>query len=110
MNPIQVKQDNLLLKYIRKSFKDSYETYGYRRIHKQSIYEGEIICSKQNVNMLMKQDALQVKCKKKSIRTTDSNHNLPISLNLIKQSFKEIRRPNQVWLGDYSDKKVIPMF
>jgi len=96
----QIKQQTLLLKYIRKLFYNSYETYGYRRVQKQLVNQEGIICSKQRVYILMKQNALHIKHKRKFIRTTDSNHDLPISLNLIKQSFKEIKRPNQVWLGD----------
>ena len=56
----------------------------------------------------MRKMGIQVKRKKRFIRTTDSSHNLRVYPNLIKNL--AIERIDQVWCSDYSDKKVIPTF
>jgi len=75
-----------------------HHVYGYRRMYQQ-LNEEHIPCSKKEVYKIMKQHHIQVKRRKKYIRTTDSNHHLPVSPNLLCQIFKATH-PNQVWLGD----------
>ena len=104
----QSRKDQLL-SHIRRIDKQVHHVYGYRRMYKQLKEEEHIACSKKEVYKIMKQHNIHPKRRKKYIRTTDSNHHLPVSPNLLGQTF-QATHPNQVWLGDYSDNVVMPMF
>jgi putative transposase len=47
-------------------------------------------------------DRLGLKCRhrRRFVRTTDSNHALPIAPNLLEQQFDQTSAPNQVWVTD----------
>ena len=76
---------------------EEYTKYGYRRITKQLQRQGEKINHKK-VLKLMNKHGLTVKKKFFKIRTTDSEHGLPVYPNLVKGL--EVVRLNQVWVAD----------
>lgn len=73
-------------------------TYGARRIRRILLAEGEKI-SRRRVIKLMKAQDLVCKTKKKFKVTTQSNHSLPISPNLLGRNFNA-EQPNEKWVGD----------
>jgi transposase InsO family protein len=71
--------------------------YGYRRISAQLQSLGYEVNSKR-VLRLMRQDNLLCFKKRFKVITTDSNHDLPVYPNLLKNA--KITGPNQVWASD----------
>ena len=72
--------------------------YGYRRVTKTLQRNGENINHKKVYRIMSENNILVKKKKKFKIITTDSNHNLPIYKNLIKDL--EVIRLNQIWVAD----------
>jgi putative transposase len=71
--------------------------YGYRRVTRQLQYDGFQVNHKK-VLRLMRESDLLCRIKRKWVRTTDSNHGLPVYSNLVKD--RRITGINQVWLAD----------
>jgi putative transposase len=71
--------------------------YGYRRVTRQLHDDGYEINHKK-VLRLMRESDLLCRIKRKWLRTTDSNHGLPVYRNLVKDV--QINGINQVWLAD----------
>jgi len=71
--------------------------YGYRRITQQLKREGWLVNHKK-VLRLMRESDLLCQIKRKRVKTTNSNHCLPVYPNLIKDM--AISRLNQVWIAD----------
>ena len=64
---------------IAKIHQESRETYGAPRIH-QKLKEAGENCGKKKVARLMKKQGIQgAAAKKFTVKTTDSNHNLPVA-------------------------------
>lgn len=92
------KQDNNLVDKIKKIHKDSYQTYGQRRIKLQLKKDG-IVCSKRRVKRIMNENGIFSKHRFKYKATTNSNHNYPIAPNILNQDFTA-NYPNEKWVGD----------
>jgi len=71
--------------------------YGYRGITQQLKREGWLVNHKK-VLRLMRESDLLCQIKRKRVKTTNSNHCLPVYPNLIKDM--AISRLNQVWIAD----------
>lgn len=99
-NSPQSLRDALLTGKIRQVFLESDRIYGARRIHMALRKAGEIT-SRRRVRRLMDEAGLMSKTKRKFLATTDSRHNLPVSDNLLKQSFC-VSQPNTVWVSDFT--------
>jgi putative transposase len=74
-------------------------TYGYRRITAQLHRVGWVI-NRKRVLRIMREDNLLCLRRKLFVRTTDSNHKLPVYLNLAKDLVP--RDVNQLWVADIS--------
>jgi putative transposase len=72
--------------------------YGSPRISKELKEQG-ITCSKNRVCKLMKKENLIPRARRKFKVTTDSNHNLKISPDLVKRDFNP-SKPNRLWVYD----------
>jgi transposase InsO family protein len=95
----QAEANQALLSKIRTIHKDNRGVYGSPRIH-EALVRQDVICGKNRVARLMKDEGIRAKGKKKfKPQTTDSNHSFPIAENLIKQDFS-VAGPNQLWLVD----------
>lgn len=93
----QKKKDKKLLKQIHKIAGD-FPTYGYRRITEQ-LKRQEITVNRKKVLKTMKKHGLLAKQKKRfKPKTTNSEHNLHVYPNLIKNL--KITDLNQVWQSD----------
>lgn len=56
-------------------------------------------CSENTVAKLMKTHAIRAKAPKRFVRTTDSNHKLPVAKNILDRDF-DPTDPNQSWCAD----------
>jgi transposase InsO family protein len=72
-------------------------TYGYRRVTKQLQRQGWDL-NKKRVQRLMREMGLLAKKKRKTRKTTNSEHDFPRYPNLVQDL--EIVRPDQVWVSD----------
>lgn len=92
------KDDSALVEEIKRVHKESYGTYGARRIKEQLNKDG-INCGKNRISRLMNENNIHSKLKRKYKATTYSNHNLNVAPNLLKQDFS-VSEPNKVYVGD----------
>lgn len=93
------EQENIILtKNIKTIFIDNKCRYGSRRV-RQSLVNMGFKVSRRRVCRLMKKENLYCKIKKKFKVTTNSNHKLYISPNLLNRNFSQ-SRPNKVYVGD----------
>ncbi|MUZ45441.1 IS3 family transposase [Shigella flexneri] len=74
------------------------ETYGTRRLQTELADNG-IIVGRDRLAGLRKELRLHCKQKRKFRATTNSDHNLPVTPNLMNQNFTPTA-PNQVWVAD----------
>lgn len=87
-----------LLYQIKEVFEKSKQRYGFRRIRADLNSQG-MQCSKERVRRLMKKHNITANIKKKYKRTTDSNHKLPVVLNLVNMMFNPVIA-NRYWTSD----------
>jgi transposase InsO family protein len=95
------ENDKLTLE-IRKIHKQSRETYGAPRIQAKLRNEGKRH-GKARIARIMKREGLQGVAKKKyRVKTTDSEHNLPIAERIFQTEIasSQVTRPNQFWASD----------
>lgn len=88
-----------LLDDIRRVHQDHRGRYGAPRIHATLRAEGQPV-SRGRVARLMRRHGIRAQLPRPfRVRTTDSNHTLPIAPNLLNQTF-QAERPDHVWLAD----------
>lgn len=87
-----------LLEKIKQLYKQSKDTYGSRRITEDLRDGGECV-SRNKVAEIMRQANLKGLPKRRWKTTTDSNHALPVSPNLLVREF-DVDAPDKVWVGD----------
>jgi transposase InsO family protein len=90
--------DDALLVHIKAIHAESRGGYGWPRVWKELLARG-IRVGKERVQKLMQLHGIRGKGKKRFKVTTDSNHALPISPNLLNREF-EVSVPDKVWAGD----------
>ena len=94
----QQRQDTLLveMRAIHTQFK---ARYGSPRMHKELVARGHACCVN-TVARLMRDHGIVAKSARKfRVRTTDSNHDLPVADNLLDRQFNP-SVANEVWLAD----------
>ena len=88
-----------LLPKIRAFFKASKKRYGSKRIHQDLLADSEVV-SERRVARIMKERRVSPRLnKRRKPITTDSNHKMSPSPNLLEQKFHCLA-PNVVWLAD----------
>jgi transposase InsO family protein len=99
-NPLskRANTDAFLTEKIKAVFIEGRENYGSRRIQNRLAQRG-IEISRKRIARLMDLAGLRCKIKRKFKVTTDSNHNLYITPNLLERQF-HVTSPNRVWVGD----------
>jgi len=90
--------DEALLVHIKALHAQSRGAYGWPRIWRELLARG-IRVGKQRVQQLMQRHGVRAKGKRRFKVTTDSNHDLPISANLLNREFM-VAEPDRVWVGD----------
>lgn len=83
---------------IKKSFHESYGTYGSPRVY-DDLIEWNYVISEKKVARLMHEMGLRATPEVKYVNTTDSNHDLHVYPNLLNQEFN-VEEPNRVWVAD----------
>lgn len=97
--PSRRERDNQqLLEKIRSIHVKSRKTYGSPRVHAQLRKQG-VRCSRKRVAGLMRRHQIWAELPKKRVRTTQSEHGLPVAPNVLKQDFSA-QRPNEKWVSD----------
>ena len=90
--------DDALLVHIKAIHAETHGGYGWPRIWKELLARG-IRVGKERVQKLMQLHGIRAKGKRRFKVTTDSNHDLPISPNLLDREFT-VAEPDKVWVGD----------
>lgn len=94
----QEKKRAALLQRIKEIFEESRRAYGSPRVYEQLRAEG-YTCNHKTVESLMQKNGLQARTKKRFKKTTDSDHDLEISPNLLDQDFT-VQELDEVWVSD----------
>ena len=87
-----------LIPVVLEAHRYSKGTYGTRRMSDEVKDHGSH-CGRYRARTLMSMAGVIAKQKRKFKVTTDSNHKLPVSSNLLQRQFSTAE-PNQVWVGD----------
>ncbi len=92
-------RDSELLPKIKAAVSQSKKRYGSKRVHQDLKADG-LHVSERRVARIMRENNVSPRlCKRRKPRTTDSNHSLKPSPNLLEQQFG-CSVPNRVWLAD----------
>jgi putative transposase len=88
-----------LLHNIQRIHWDNYKRYGSPRVHKTLKAEGHHV-GRARIEKIMRDNNLRgISRQKVRIKTTNSNHNLPVAENLLDRNFGALG-PNQKWCAD----------
>lgn len=91
-------ENEMLLEKITLSHEASGKRYGSPKIHQDLLDEG-IFCGLHRVERLMKVNGIYAKTKKKFKATTDSDHSLPVSENILDRNFT-VKEKDKVYVSD----------
>lgn len=83
---------------------EEFAGYGYRRVTKELKKRG-VTVNKKRVQRVMQDHQLQRRRKRRFVRTTDSNHGLPVYPNLVPDVV--IEKPDQVWAADITYVRLV---
>jgi transposase InsO family protein len=92
------ESDRMLAEFIEHIFNDHYGRYGSPRVWEELKGYGLRI-SRKRVERLMRKGGLRARQPKKWCKTTDSNHKLPVSDNVLGQEF-HAAYPGEKWVSD----------
>lgn len=90
--------DDELGRRIRVSHETSRGTYGSPRVHRDLERQG-VRVGRKRVERLMRREGLRGRVRRRFRRTTDSNHALPVAMNVLNRRFS-VDAPDRVWAGD----------
>ena len=88
-----------LLQDIRQIFWDSGKRYGSRRVRKDLERQGQRVGKARIEKLMQANDLRSITRKRVRIKTTDSNHNLPVAENVLDRNFGALN-PNEKWVSD----------
>ena len=91
-------RDLVLLFKIKQIYFKYRRTYGSPRIFKE-LKKAEFICSEKRIARIMQENSLVAIQKRKFRLTTDSNHDYPISPNLLNREFA-VEKADTCWVSD----------
>lgn len=95
----RAREDRRLAMLARKAHEESERRYGSPRVHEELKAQG-IAISRKRVIRLMQEQGLKGKTpRRRFVRTTDSNHSLPVAPNMLARNF-QASMPNERWVGD----------
>jgi len=92
-------RDHALLPKIKAFFRVSKKCYGSKRIHQDLLAAGEVVSERRVARIMKETRCLRFFASVEKPITTDSNHKLKPSPNLLEQKFHS-QTPNTVWLAD----------
>jgi putative transposase len=94
----RTQQETELLIQIRTAFQASRGTYGSPRIYRE-LQDQEVGCSLNRVARVMQKYQITARPLRRSVKTTDSSHSLPIASNLLERKFS-VGEPDTRWSAD----------
>lgn len=98
-NPRVTSRHEQLVEAIRKVHLQRYkDVYGSPRMTKELKAQG-VTCSENTVARVMKEAGIRAISRRLWVRTTDSNHRLPVAKNVLDRDFTPTR-PNAAWVAD----------
>ncbi len=100
------RDDAIMLEEIRAVLVE-FPGYGYRRVTKELQRRG-VLVNKKRIQRVMQHQHLQRKQKRRFVRTTVSDHGLPVYPNLITGVVPE--HPDQVWAADITYVRLVHGF
>ena len=92
------RQDTLLVE-IRAIHAEVKARYGSPRIHKELVARGHACCVNTVAKLMRANDIRAKTARKFRVRTTDSNHDLPVADNLLDRQFNP-SGANEAWVAD----------
>jgi transposase InsO family protein len=92
------KENERLVEKIKSAHIESRGIYGSPKMYRKLRRDGEAV-SRKRVARLMKEHGIKAQRAKKSRRTTDSRHTLPVAENVVARQF-QAERPDEVWTSD----------
>lgn len=90
--------DTALLTHIKAIHAETKAAYGWPRVWRE-LRHRHVRVGKERVRTMMRDHAIRARSKRKYKATTDSNHGLPISDNLLNRAFQP-EQPDRAWTGD----------
>ena len=95
----RAREDRKLLAEIRRIHEASRKTYGAPRVHAELRRRGWV-CGLNRVARLMRENGIRSKVYRRfRVRTTDSNHSLPVAANVVAREFTA-EAPDRLWVAD----------
>lgn len=97
----RTKSDATLTGQIREAFASSRGTYGSPRVH-QALSQSGIVCGENRVARLMRAAGIRPEPARRFVRTTDSDHGLPLFENRLDRDFapEAAGEVNRRWVSD----------
>lgn len=92
------RQDAELTAAIHHAHRVGRQTYGTPRL-KTALQDNGFVASRRRIARLRDAAGLKVRCVKRFVRTTNSNHDHPIAPNGLNRDFA-VAAPNTVWVSD----------
>ncbi|OBY25184.1 IS3 family transposase [Leisingera sp. JC1] len=96
---LRADRDAELLPKIKVAFSQSKKRYGSKRVYQDLKADGEDVSERRVARIMRENNVSPCLHKRRKPRTTDSNHSLKPSPNLLEQKFG-CTVPNRVWLAD----------
>lgn len=90
--------DTALLTHIKAIHAETKAAYGWPRVWRE-LRHRHVRVGKERVRTMMRDHAIRARSKRKYKATTDSNHGLPVSGNLLNRAFQP-EQPDRVWTSD----------
>ena len=94
------RDDMMLLAHVRSAFALSNATYGSPWMTRE-LQDAGLVVGRRRIALLMRDNGLQARQKRRFKRTTDSHHAWPIAPNLLDQDFTATG-PDKKWGADIS--------
>jgi putative transposase len=94
----RAREDRRLAVLTREAHELGRRAYGSPRVHQELKSQG-IAISRKRVIRLMRDQGLKGKVRRRWVKTTDSNHELPVAPNLLGRNFLA-SAANRRWVGD----------
>src|SRR3989442_12527911 len=96
--PAWRREDQQLAVHVAAAHAASRGRYGSPRVYRELQAQGHDV-GRHRVARLMREQGLQARKKRRFQRTTDSQHNLPVTPNVLDRQFT-VAAPNMAWVSD----------
>lgn len=95
---VEPGREDRMVAVIKAAHQKTRGTYGAVRLHQELLAEGHTV-SLWKVKKIRRKHGLVLQRKRKFVRTTDSNHSLPVAQNILSRNFTQ-KACNLAWVSD----------